>query len=83
MIILYIQRLPAALHHHGRYNDTAGNTHHVCPPAHGVHPGDDDDDGHDDGVHSGDDDDGDDDDGGIDDGVEIDLMEISIESKFF
>ena len=43
MIILYIQRLPSALHHHGRYNDTAGHTHHVRPPAHGVHPGDDDD----------------------------------------
>ena len=48
MIIIYIQRLPAALHHHGRYNDTAGHTHHVRPPAHGVHPGDDDD-GYDDG----------------------------------
>ena len=55
MINLYLQRLPAALYHHGRDDDTAGHTHHVCPPAHGVHPGDDDD-GDDDGDYDGDDD---------------------------
>merc|ERR1712203_287076 len=32
--------LPAtpALHHHGRDDHPAGHPHHVCSPAHGVHP---------------------------------------------
>ena len=56
MINLYLQRLSAALYHHGRDDDTAGHTHHVCPPAHGVHPGDDDDGDDDVGDDDGDDD---------------------------
>ena len=35
------QRLPPAVHHHGRDDHPAGHPHHVRSPPHGVHPGQD------------------------------------------